>query len=67
MYAEIQIKEKSKRYPYYASWLGISIDTHTLELPLSWTYFHGSKNVREPMKLYCMLNCKISLALRGMH
>ena len=39
-------ERKSKRYPYSASWPGAMINTHKLELPLSRTYFHGSKGVR---------------------
>ena len=32
-------------YPYYASWPGAMINTHSLKLPPSRTYFHGSKGV----------------------
>ena len=39
-------ERKSKRFPYYASWPGAVIHTHYLELALSRTYFHGSKDVR---------------------
>ena len=37
---------KTKRYPYYAFWLGAMSNPQWVELPLSRTYFHGSKGVR---------------------
>ena len=39
-------ERKSKRYPYYSSCPRAMSNTHKLELPLSRTYFHGSKGVR---------------------
>ena len=39
------LKKIKKKYPYYATWPGIIINTHWLKLPLSRTYFHGSKGV----------------------
>ena len=38
--------KKIERYPYNASWPGVMINTHSLELPLSRTYFRGSKGIR---------------------
>ena len=43
-------------YTYYASWPGAMINTHSLELSLSQTYFRGSKGVRAMEHVYmCIL------------
>ena len=40
------LKEIEKKYPYFATFPGVMINTHKLELPLSRTYFSGPKGVR---------------------
>ena len=44
----LHVKRKSKRYPYFVSGPGTVINTYKtykLKLPLSQTYFHGSKGI----------------------
>ena len=52
------LEKIEKKYSYYASCLCAMSNTHSLELPLSRTYFHGSKCVRAMEVLLYLENCK---------
>ena len=53
-------QRKSNRYTYFASWLYTMINIYWLELPLSRTYFHGSRGVRAIEVLLYSFSCVLS-------
>ena len=60
--------KKLKRYPNIASWLGAIINTNWLELPLTRTYFRGSKGVRQiEVLLYAELRTLMHVHIETLH
>ena len=48
-------KKKIPKLSPFASWLGTIINPQWLELPMSWTHFHGPKDVRAiEVRLYLL-------------